>query len=117
MLGYSYESIKACSILNENGVDLITNIVIKYPNKMVTLSTNVCSKTSNEAFIYGTEGYIKINNVNNPKVIEVFDNFKTLLKTYKMDEKMSGYEYQFIEANKAINNNLLEPSMHTSNGI
>lgn len=30
---------------------------------------------------------------------------------------MSGYEYQFIEANKAINNNLLEPSMHTSNDI
>ena len=60
---------------------------------------------------------VKIDNVNNPKVIEVFDNFKTLLKTYKMDENMSGYEYQFIEANKAISNNLLEPSMHTNNDI
>lgn len=116
-LGYDYDSIKACSILNENGVDLITNIVIKYPNKMATLSANVCSKTSNEAFIYGTNGYIKIDNVNNPKVIEVFDNFQTLLKTYKMDENMSGYEYQFIEADNAINNNLLEPSMHTSDDI
>lgn len=116
-LGYDYDSLTATSILNENGVDLITNIVFTYGNKMCTLSANVCSKTSNNAFIYGTKGYIKIDNVNNPKVIEVYNHNQELLKQYNMDKIISGYEYQFIEADKAINNNLLEPGMHTSADI
>lgn len=64
-----------------------------------------------QGIISGTEGHIRIDNVNCPENVEVYRNDE-LVARYTRDEAMiNGYEYQFIECRRCIEEGLLESPM------
>lgn len=62
MGGQKPESIVAAGILNDDGVDDGSSATLIYPNqKTVTIVSSGRSKMDNAAYVYGTKGYLKVN--------------------------------------------------------
>lgn len=102
-LGKDISKINAVTAKSETGVDTINNITVFYKNGAVaTLSSNVYSVTDRRGMIYGTKGYIEVTNVNNPELVEVFDNNRELVARHEIPKQISGYEYEVKAAIEAI---------------
>ena len=59
----------------------------------------------------GTEGYIRIDNINCPESIEVWRNYELVQKIEKPEDMINGYEYQVIECKRCIKKGLIESPM------
>ncbi len=60
-------------------------------------------KTPNTGVIYGSHGYIEIDNINNPQYAAAYrDDRKKLVESTLSEKQISGYEYEFIAARNAI---------------
>lgn len=99
-------------ILNDTGMDMHECISLTYADgKMANLQSGALCLNDRQGIISGTEGYIRVNNVNCPELIEVYRNYE-LVATYKKPEDMvTGYEYQVFECKRCIESGLLESPM------
>ncbi|MGB4609628.1 MAG: Gfo/Idh/MocA family oxidoreductase [Saccharofermentanales bacterium] len=89
----------------KNGVDIADNITLEYPNqKMAALHCSVSSVHNRMGAIFGTKGYIEVQNINNPELIKVFNDNYELIETHEVPEQISGYEYEVEACVKAIKN-------------
>ena len=62
--------------------------------------------------IYGTNGYLRVRNINNPEAIFVYDKGNQLLQTIPAPAQLTGYEYEVDETADAITAGRTEcPSM------
>ena len=63
-----------------------------------------------DIYIYWTNGYIKFDNVNNPRKVEIYSNDRPpkLIKTFEADNNLTGYEYQWIEFYDCIKKSMIE---------
>ncbi len=62
--------------------------------------------------IYCENGYIQVENINNPQKIRIFDDSDQLLEEISVPEQFTGYEYEVMEAAEMIRQGKLEcPSM------
>lgn len=60
------ESVKSEGILNSHGTDVNISAILKYPKgKIAVVSTQTEVKMENSAYIYGTNGTIKVIPINN----------------------------------------------------
>ena len=64
-----------------------------------------------QGIISGTEGYIRVDNINCPEVVEVYRNYELVARYEKPEDMVNGYEYQVIEARRCIENGLTESPM------
>lgn len=108
----SPEDIKGFCTYTQTGVDETDIYVLKYKNnKQAYLYASMDGISDRSGFIYGTKGYIKVTNINNPEKIEIYlDRSDKPYKTYDVPNQISGYEYQVIESIKCITNHKLESS-------
>lgn len=72
-----------------------------------------CSMKSNidcSGYVYGDKGYIKVDHVNHPSKIEIFDGERPprLIKSLNFKHPRGGYEYQWLEIANLIKNNKKE---------
>ena len=58
LFGTHYESVQIESILDDNGLDLYTKIMLRYPQGMATAKCGVGVKSEGQLVIAGTKGYI-----------------------------------------------------------
>lgn len=58
LLGTDYTSVAIDSIVNEEGLDEYTKIILRYPDGMATAKMGVAVKSEGELVIAGTEGYV-----------------------------------------------------------
>lgn len=58
LYGTHYESVQIESILDDNGLDLYTKIMLRYPQGMATAKCGVGVKSEGQLVIAGTKGYI-----------------------------------------------------------
>ena len=58
--------------------------------------------------IFGTRGYMQVQNINNPEKITVFDTEHKEVASYVVPEQISGYEYEVESCMKAIQEGKLE---------
>ena len=95
--------------LGETGVDMQESISLSYADgKMANLQAGARCLNDRQGIISGTEGYIRVDNVNCPEVVEVYRNY-ALVETYrKPSDMISGYEYQVQESRRCIEAGLLE---------
>lgn len=98
--------------LGETGMDMQESISLSYTDgKMANLQAGARCLNDRQGIISGTEGYIRVDNVNCPERVEVYRNY-SLVETYLKPENMiSGYEYQVIESRRCIESGLLESPM------
>ena len=91
-------------------MDLTNTITIILEDGVVA---NVQSSAScvgdNTGVIAGTEGNLIIDNVNNPQTITVNGPDRTYVKTIRVPQQITGYEYQFMTCRQALKEGLLEP--------
>ena len=110
--GTDYGKVVSACQMGPSGVDLQESITLLYPDgKMANLLTGVVNRIDRQATIGGTEGYVRIDNVNNPTRIEVYQNFD-LIATYERPENcITGYEYEVLEAMRCIRAGEIETPM------
>mgnify|MGYP002515332946 FL=1 len=108
-------SFNVMSKLTNLGVDetICGNII--YQNGIIgNFFATINNLTTRIGYIYGKDGIIKVTNINNPELIEVYkrNNIKKnkfdLVSKIKVKEEVNGYEYEFLEAFDLINKKRIE---------
>ncbi|MCL1831047.1 MAG: Gfo/Idh/MocA family oxidoreductase [Oscillospiraceae bacterium] len=107
--GNDYTSVTSDVVFTENNVDMQSCIILKYADgRMAVITSTFCASADRKGIIWGTNGYIVTENVNNCQGIKVYDKEHNELASYSTPEQISGYEYEFLSAIKAISLNQLE---------
>lgn len=108
LVGSDYINLKSTAkIVGEVERSEVTTF--NYPNGLIGLIySTIEGDTNNTGYIYGDKGYIKVKDVNNPSLIEVYETDGKLLSTIKLTHQYSGYEYEFIELIDLIKNKKIE---------
>jgi len=84
----------------DSGVDHTENITLHYRDgKTAHLLSTAMALTDRHGVISGDKGYLVVDNINNPLVIEVYDNTRSgkPVQVVNVPEQITGYEYQ-VEA-------------------
>ena len=100
--------VSMCSF-NEHGMDLHDSITLRYKNgKMAVLNASALSISDRKGVIYGSKGYIVVDNINNIEGITVYDSTYKKLAYYKRPKQKTGYEYEVEACVKALSEHKLE---------
>lgn len=98
--------------LGPSGMDMHESISLSFADgKMANLQSGALCLNDRQGIISGTEGYIRVDNINCPEVVEVYRNYELVQRYTKDDEMVNGYEYQVIECRRCIEEKLLESPM------
>lgn len=92
------------------GVDSVDHITMKFSNGVyANLTASALNASDRLGYIYGENGYIKVTNINNPELIECFDNNHHKFATHHIPKQLTGYEYQILECLDCIKKHRFEP--------
>lgn len=98
--------------LGSTGTDMQECISLSYADgKMANLQSGALCLNDRQGIINGTEGYIRVDNVNCPELIEVYRNYELAASYKKPNDMITGYEYQVFECKRCIEACLLESPM------
>ena len=93
----------------ETGVDATDWIDLVYKNGQVAhLKTSMVAPLKNEGVIYGTDGFIRVQNLNDMVEIQLFDKAGTLVESKEPPRIENCYEYEVLACCDAIEKGLLE---------
>ena len=102
-LGESIQNIESTVQMTETGVDRQESISLIYRDgDIAVLTHSMCCRSDRQGIIYGENGYMVVENINNPQSLRVYDTEDHLLREIKMPPQISGYEYEFREAVQQI---------------
>lgn len=98
--------------MGPTGIDLQECISLSYADgKMANLQAGTLCLNDRQGIINGTDGYIRVDNINCPEVVEVYRNYELVERYVKPEDMVNGYEYQVIEARRCIEAGLPESPM------
>lgn len=99
-------------ILGPTGMDMQECISLTYPeNRMANLQAGALCLNDRQGIISGTEGYIRVDNINCPELIEVYRNYELVASYPRPEDMVTGYEYQVLECRRCLEAGLLESPM------
>ena len=112
-------SLASSCVKVDTGVDIMDTVSMNYPNgRLATIMATGTYNSDNKCIIYGTLGRLEMDNVNNPQKIELYNNKNEVVQTINVpDKQISGYEYEFIEARRAVITGKLQCFQHTFDDI
>lgn len=91
------------------GVDLQETISLSYADgRMANLQSGAFSQNDRMGIISGSEGFVRVDNINCPKLVEVFRDDKLVESYAAPDDMITGYEYQVFECARCMSEGLLE---------
>ena len=94
------------------GMDMHECISLSFADgRMANLQAGALCLNDRQGIISGTEGYIRIDNVNCPEVIEVYRNYELVERIVRPSDMINGYEYQVYESLRCIQAGLAESQM------
>lgn len=98
--------------LGPTGMDMMESISLSYADgRMANLQAGCLTLNDRQGIISGTEGYIRVDNVNCPELIEVYRNYELVERIPRPADMVNGYEYQVLECKRCIEQGLLESPM------
>ena len=104
------QTIKSQRILADTGVDLSESISMVLEGGIIAnIQTSAACAGYNTATVAGSDGCIVIDNVNNPKRIQIYAIGGILKEEIYVPDCISGYEYEFQACKDAIAQGLIEP--------
>ncbi len=120
--GDDIRRISASCVKTNTGVDGQDNVMVEYQDdRMANLFSTIYTLTDRTGMIYGTEGFIEVQNINNPEKIRIFNYDKggaRLTSELTVPEQITGYEYEVLSCIKAIKEGKIEcPEMPHSETI
>ncbi len=108
VFGNDFVSCNGECVYLESGVDAAETMTMKWKNCIASLHATMFSETGNPGSVFGSEGYLKVDNINNPKAITRYDNGNNLVETADFSNQLTGYEYEIIGSCRAIENGEIE---------
>ena len=109
VFGNDVKDIASICTYNNLGMDMQDSITLRYADgKMAVLNATVLSTGDRNGVIYGSKGFIVVENINNPEAIAVYDNNYNKTAYYKRPKQKTGYEYEIEACVKAIGEGWLE---------
>lgn len=107
--GEEIERMESSVQMTDTGVDGMESITLHYKDgRMAVLTHGIYGRSDRKGIFYGNEGYMVVENINNPQSISVYDQGDNLIKFIAVPEQISGYEYQFAEAANCITEGKIE---------
>ena len=107
--GDDISKITSNAVFNEHGVDMQNSVILTYSdNRMAVLTSTFSASSDRKGIIWGTEGYLIAENINNCSGLKIFDKNHMEIASYDAPKKISGYEYEIQASIDAIKNNELE---------
>lgn len=98
--------------MGPTGVDLQECISLCFADgKMANLQAGALCLNDRQGIVNGTEGYIRVDNINCPEVVEVYRDYELVERYTKPEEMVNGYEYQVYECRRCIEAGLMESPM------
>ncbi|MDO4618994.1 MAG: Gfo/Idh/MocA family oxidoreductase [Lachnospiraceae bacterium] len=93
----------------ETGVDAQDSITLYFEDgKAAFLYASMLALSDREGVINGTDGYIEVQNINNPEEIRVFNKNRECIRTVPVPEQVTGYEYEVLACRDALADGRLE---------
>ncbi len=119
VFGNDIADIASICTFNDKGMDMQDSITLRYTDgRMAVLNATALSVSDRSGVIYGSKGYIVVDNINNYEAITVYDNDHKKIANYKRPKQISGYEYEIEATLKAISEGWLEcPEMPHSESL
>lgn len=109
VLGEEIDHITCDCLKFDTGVDKQNTVIICYKNgKMAVCSSGSSALSDRKGIIYGSKGYIIVENVNNPESITVYNREREVIARYDAPEQISGYEYEVRACAEAIEKGMTE---------
>lgn len=109
VFGHDIVNISSSCVKTPAGVDARGNITMTFADgRMADLHFNMDAATDRRGMIFGSKGYIEIQNINNPEAIRVFNKEYSCIATYDVPPQISGYEYEVLACRKALEEGRLE---------
>ena len=112
ILGNDYKKIHASMIPTDTGVDGQDSVTIEYGSgEMASMFTTMYALTDRRGLICGEDGFIVVENINNPSKITVFEPDRTayrIRKEIEFKDQITGYEYEVLACKKALEDGLTE---------
>ena len=98
--------------LGPTGMDMHESISLSFADgRMANLQAGALCLNDRQGIISGTEGYIRVDNINCPEVVEVYRNYELVQRFTKDENMINCYEYQVLEARSIIEAGLTESPM------
>lgn len=109
VFGNDIKEISSKAIMSDNGIDFMDSITISWNDgKLAVLHATMLTATDRKGLIFGDKGYISVTNINNPEEINIYDYNHNLIEEVHIPKQVTGYEYEIMACQRAINNNNLE---------
>lgn len=111
--GEEIRRLESSCVFTQTGVDGSNAMTLWYEDgRMASCTSGVWSRSDRSGMICGEKGYMMIENINDPAKISVYDTEDRLLQTVHCPILISGYEFEFMECVRCIEEGLIEaPSM------
>lgn len=107
--GDDLERIEASAVLTDKGVDAVDNLVLTYRDgRTALLHSDARTAGDRSGIIYGEEGYVVCQNINNCEAIRVFEKDHRMTAEYLTPRQITGYEYELETCMEALKNGWLE---------
>lgn len=108
--GDDIKSISSHCIKYPTGVDIQESITIEYNDgRIAVLWSSQLAKSDRQGIISGTDGFVIVENVNNPQSYAIYNQDYQLVKKVDCPPQITGYEYQVDCCIRAINQGKIEP--------
>ena len=107
--GKEIERIESSVQMTDTGVDGSESITVFFNDgRMAVLTHGIYARSDRKGIFYGDQGYMVVENINNPNRIDIFDQNDRLLRSVEVPPQISGYEYEFEECRKCLEEGRLE---------
>lgn len=98
----------SCTYL-DTGVDAQESITLTYPDgKVASLFVTMLAQADNNAVIFGTNGYIVVQNIINFETVRAYNLEGKVIAEYAAPLQVTGFEYEVIASIDAIRNGYVE---------
>lgn len=103
------EQIESQCMKSDTGMDLTNCISWRMEGGiMANIQSSACCVNDNQGTICGTEGYLIVDNINNPQSVKIYKRDRIFVEEIKVPQQITGYEYQFAACKEALDKGLTE---------
>ena len=118
VFGDDVAKIDSTVVKHDTGIDKNEFVNLTYGNGEVAGLFNTAQTiTDRKGVIYGTKGYIFVDNINNYEAFHIYNQQHELEETIERPQQITGFEYQVSACKKALEEGKLEceemPHAHT----
>jgi predicted dehydrogenase len=107
--GQEVDRIISAATMTEEGVDARESITLIYKDgKTAVMHSSMLAVLDRRAVIFGTKGYLEIQNLNNPEKLTVYNSSYEEVSVAYPPKQITGFEYQVLACKEAIENKKTE---------